>query len=237
MFPSSDRLADNASAGNTSYDLPTPMASQQQLSGGQIFHVRGQQTAGYHMGRGQSPVAFSMSGMAGALPEYPTTNPSQISHQDSQRFIAGTASGPSNYQAQQFPNQAPLSTGSFPLHPSQYPYQPTYGQTRASPQSSHLAGPNPVQSPYPGGAYYPASQQQPYMYYPGQYVQPPQPQHGSYPTAYGSAPSHAYGQQGGDMSAVAGRTMHSGYSAGTVMPYPSYGSPGTYMRPGSLPSK
>lgn len=213
--------------------MPTP---QQQLPGGHIFHVPGQQAAAYHMGRGQSPGAFSMSGMAGALPEYQNTTSSQMSPQDSQRFLAGTASGPSNYQAQNFPTQVPLNTGTYPIHPSQYPYQQPYGQMRASSQSSHSGGPSPVQSSYAGGAYFPASQQQ-YMYYPGQYGQPPQPQHGSYPTAYGSGPSHVYGQQGGNMSAMAGRTMHGGYPPGNVMPYPSYGSPGAYLRPGVPPGK
>lgn len=208
---------------------------QQQLPAGQVFSLPGQQTTGYHMGRGQSPGAFSMSGIAGALPEYQTTTSSQMSHQDQQRFLAGTPSSSSNYQAQQFPHQAPLSTGNYPMHPSQYPYQPAYGQVQASPQSSHSSGPSPVHSSYPGGAYFPASQQQ-YMYYPGQYGQSPQPQHGSYPTAYGHVSSHAYGQQGGDMSPIASRAMHSGYPPATV-PYPSYGSPGAYLRPGSLPGK
>ncbi len=211
-------------------------APQQQLPGGQVFPVPGQQTPGYHMGRGQSPGSFSMSAMAGALPEYQSTNSSQMSQQDSQRFLAGTSTGPSNYQAQHFPGQAPLSPGNYPMHPSQYPYQPAYGQMRVSPQSSHSSGPSPVQSSYPGSAYYPASQQQ-YMYYPGQYGQSPQPQHGSYPTAYGPGPSQAYGQQGGDVSAMAGRSIHSGYPPGTVMPYSSYGSPGAYLRPSALPGK
>ena len=209
---------------------------QQQLPGGHGFHLPGQQTAGYPMGRGQSQGAFSMSGMAGALPEYQTANPSQITHQDPQRFVAGTPGGPSNYQAQQFPGQAPMSSGSYPLHPSQYPYQPVYGPMRASQQSSHSSGPSPVHSSYPGGAFFPSPQQQ-YMYYPGQYGQSPQPQHGSYPTAYGPGPSHAYGQQAGDMSGMATRTIHSGYPPGTVLPYSSYGSPGAYLKPGSLPGK
>lgn len=209
---------------------------QQQLPGGQIFHLPGQQPAGYPMGRGQSPGAFSMSGMAGALPEYQTTNSSQMSHHDPQRFLAGTSSGLSNYQAQHFPGQAPLSTGIYPMQPSQYPYQPAYSQMRASQQASHSSGPHPAHSSYPSGAYYPASQQQ-YVYYPGQYGQPPQPQHGSYPTAYGPGPNHAYGQQGEDMSGMAGRTMHGGYPPDTAMPYSSYGSPGAYLKPGSLPGK
>lgn len=209
---------------------------QQQHPGGQIFGPPGQQTTGYHIGRGQSPGAFSMSGMAGALPEYQTTNSPQMSHQDPQQYSAGTSSTSSNHQAQLSPGQAPLSTGNYHMHPSQYSYQPAYGQMQASPQSSHPSGPSSVHSSYPGGTYFPASQQQ-YMYYPGQYGQSPQQQHGSYPTAYGHGPSHAYGQQGGDMSSMAGRIMHSGYPPGTVMPYTSYGSPGPYPRPGSLPGK
>lgn len=209
---------------------------QQQLPGGQIFHLPGQQPAGYPMGRGQSPGAFSMSGMAGALPEYQTTNSSQMSHHDLQRFLAGTSSGLSNYQAQHFPGQAPLSTGNYPMQPSPYPYQPAYNQMRTSQQATHSSGPNPAHSSYPSGAYYPASQQQ-YVYYPGQYGQPPQPQHGSYPTAYGPGPNHAYGQQGEDMSGMAGRTIHGGYPPGTAMAYSSYGSPGAYLKPGSLPGK
>lgn len=209
---------------------------QQQLPRGQIFNLPGQQTTGYHMGRGQSSGAFSMSGMAGALPEYQTATSSQMSHQAPQRFIAGTSSSSSNYQAQQFPGQVPLSTGNYHIHPSQYTYQPPYGQMQASPQSSHSSGPSPVHSSYPGGAYFPASPQQ-YMYYSGQYGQSPQPQNGSYPTAFGHGSSHAYGQQGGDMSAMAGRTIHSGYPPGAVMPYSSYGSSGAYLRPGSLPGK
>lgn len=38
------------------------------------------------------------------------------------------------------------------------------------------------------------------------------------------------------MSPIASRAMHSGYPPATVMPYPSYGSPGAYLRPGSLPA-
>ena len=234
---SSDHIADNVSSGNVSYESQTQMPPpQQQLPGGPSFHLPGQQTAGYPMGRRQSSGAFSMSGMAGALPEYQTTNSSQMSHQEPQRFLGGTSSGLSSYQAQQFPGQAPLSTGSYPMQPSQYPYQPAYGQVRASQQASHSSGPNPVHSPYPGGAYFPASQQQ-YVYYPGQYGQSPQPQHGSYPTAYGPGPNHAYGQQGADISGMAGRTIHSGYPPGTVIPYSSYGSPGAYLKPSSLPGK
>ena len=240
LFPSiSDQIVDNVSSGNVSHDLQMQVATpQQQLHGGQLYSNSPQQIAGYPTGRGQSPGAFSMSGMAGALPEYQNTAvSSQMSHQDPQRFLAATSSRSSNYQAQQFPGPAPLSTGNYPVHPSQYPpYQPAYGQMQASPQSSHSSGPSPVHSSYPGGAYFPASQQH-YMYYPGQYGQSPQPQHGSYPTAYGHGSSHAYGQQGGDLAAMAGRTMHSGYPPGTVMPYSSYTSPGTYLRPDSLPGK
>ena len=188
------------------------------------------------MGRGQSQGAFNMSGMAGALPEYQTANSSQITHQDPQRFVAATPGGPSNYQAQHFPGQAPMSSGNYPLHPSQYPYQPVYGPMRASQQSSHSSGPSPIHSSYAGNAFFPSAQQQ-YIYYPGQYGQSPQPQHGSYPTAYGPGPSHAYGQQAGDMAGMAARTIHSGYPLGTVMPYSSYGSPGAYLKPGSLPGK
>lgn len=176
-----------------------------------------------------------MSGMAGALPDYQTTLSSPIPHQDPQRFIAGTSSMPSNYQAQQFSGHTQFITGNYPTHASQYAYQPAYGQMQASPQYSHSGGPSPVHTPYPGTTYHPSSQQQ-YIYYPGQYGQPPQPQHGSYPTAYGHGSSHTYGQQGRDMSAMSGRAMHSGYSPG-IMPYPSYGSSGAYLRPGSLPGK
>ena len=210
--------------------------SHQQIPGGQVFQLPGQQTTAYPVGRGQSQAAFSMSGLAGALPEYQPTNPSQIMHQDPQRFLAGTSGGPSSYQAQHFPGQAPLSSGNYPMQPSQYPYPPAYGPMRASQQSSHSSGPGPAHPSYPGAAYFPAPQQQ-YMYYPGQYGQSPQPQHGSYPTAYGPGPSHAYGQQAGDMSGVTGRTVHSGYPPGTVMSYPTYGSPGAYSKPGTLPGK
>lgn len=209
---------------------------QQQLQGGQIFNHPGQHPTAYPIGRGQSQGTFSMSGMAGALPEYQTATSSQLPHQDPQRFLAGTSSGSSNYQAQQFAGQAPLGTGNYPMHPSQYPYQPAYGQMQASSQSSHSSGPSPVHSSYPGGGYFPASQQQ-YVYYPGQYGQSPQPQHGSYSTVYGHGSSLAYGQQGGDMTAMAGRTMHSTYPPGSGVPYSSYGSPGAYLRPASLTGK
>lgn len=238
LFPSvPDQIADNVSSGNVPYEYQVHgPAPQQQVPGGQTFNLPGQQTTGYQMGRGQSTGAFNMSGMAGALPEHQTHIPSHMLHQDQQRFLAGTPSSSSNYQAQQFPGQAPLSTGNYPLHPSQYNYQSAYGQMQASPQSSHSSGPSPGHSSYPGGTYYPASQQQ-YMFYPGQYGQSPQPQHGSYPTTYSHGSSHAYGQQGRDMSAMAGRTMHSGYPPGNVMPYSSYGSSGTYLRPSILPGK
>ncbi|CAD6574609.1 MAG: hypothetical protein ASARMPRED_006829 [Alectoria sarmentosa] len=238
--------AHDVSFGNVSYEFQRPGAFlQHQFPGGQVFNLPGQQTTGHHMGRGQSTGAFNMSGIAGALPEYQNTTSSQMSHQDPQHFLTGTlgtlgASGTSgtssNYQAQQFPGPAPLSTGNYPMHPSQYNYQPAHGQMQANPQSSHSSGPSPVHSSYPGGTYFPASQQQ-YMFYPGQYGQPPQPQHGPYPTSYSHGSSHAYGQQGVDVSAMAGRTMHSGYPPGTVMPYPSYGSPVAYLRPSSLPGK
>ena len=39
------------------------------------------------------------------------------------------------------------------------------------------------------------------------------------------------------MTATAGRTVHSGYPAGAVMPYSTYGSSGAHLRPGSLPGK
>ena len=221
---------DNAFSANLPHEFPLQMGNPQQ-------HLRGQETTAYPTPREQSQVTFAMSGMAGALPEYQTTSSSQMSHPNPQRFLAGTSDSQSNYQPQPFPGQAPMSTESYRMHPSQYPYQPAYTSMQASPQSSHSGAPGPVHALYPDGAYFSASQQQ-YMYYPGQYGQSPPSHPGAYPTAYGHGSSHhAYAQQGGDMPALSGRTMRAGYSPGTMMPYPAYGSPGAYLRPGGLPGK
>lgn len=188
------------------------------------------------MGRGQSPGTFSMSGLAGALPDYRSVTPVQMSHHDQQRFLAGTQPGAPTYNAQQFTGQSPMDTANYPTHPSQIPstYQPAYGQVHQSPQS-HSAGPSPMHPSYPSGAFFPSQQQQ-YMYYPGQYGPSVQPQHGPYPSSYGQGPAHAYSHQGVDMSTMGGRLHHSGYSPSAPSPY-TYSSSQPYLRPGSMPGK
>ena len=194
-----------------------------------------QQSAGYQLGRGQSPSAFSMSGMAGALPDYQSSTPSQMSHHDQQRFVAGTPTGVSPFQSQQYTGQSPINPATYPIHPSQYSstYQQLYSQVQPSPQSQS-AGPSPIQSSYPGSAYY-SPQQQPYMFYQGQYGQQGQSQPGAYTATLGSGPNQPPGQQAGELAAVGGRVMPGGYSPNNTVPYP-YGPSGPFLRPGILPS-
>ena len=223
-----DLQAANVSGSNFPYEFHLQGATpQQQLPGGQVFNVPGQQAPGYQMGRGQSPNAFNMSGLAGALPEYQASTPLQVSHFDQQR----TPSAASAYQGQQYSGH-PIGAN-YPTQPSQYATQyQAYGQIPQN-QQAHLGGPSPIQSSYPGAGYFPAQQQQ-LMYYPGQYSQSGQPQHGPYPS-YGQGSGHVYGQQGGDMSAMGGRTSHSGYSTGAAIPY-AYGTSGPFLRP-AIPGK
>ena len=204
------------------------------MPGGQPFNMPAHQSAGYQLGRGQSPSAFSMSGMAGALPDYQSSTPSQMSHHDQQRFVAGTPTNVSPFQSQQYQGQSPINPAAYPIHPPQYSstYQQLYSQIQPSPQSQS-AGPSPIQSSYPGSAYY-SPQQQPYMFYQGQYGQQGQSQHGAYSGAFGPGSNQAPGQQAGEISAVSGRVMHGGYSPSTAIPYP-YGTSGPYLRPGILP--
>ncbi|KAL2046018.1 hypothetical protein N7G274_001465 [Stereocaulon virgatum] len=227
----------DASHGNLPYEFQLQGATpQQQIPGLNPFNLPGQQqSAGYQLGRGQSPGAFGMSGMVAALQDYHSSTPSQMSHFDQQQFLAGTPSGASPLQSQQHAGQSSMNPAAYPMHPSQYPpaYQQAFGQMQPTPPS-HSGGLNPVQSPYNGSAYYSAQQQQ-YMYYPGQYGQSGQPQRGTYPTAYGSGPNQGFGQQTGEMSAMGGRALHSGYSPGAAGPFP-YGTSGSYLRPGSMPA-
>ncbi|KAK4698037.1 hypothetical protein P7C71_g129, partial [Lecanoromycetidae sp. Uapishka_2] len=195
---------ENVGAGNVPYEFsPQGPTHLQHLPGGQPLHAPGQQSGGYQLGRGQSPGAFSMSGMAGALPDYQSSASSQMSHHDQQRFLAGTQSGggASPY------SQNTINTANFPVHPSQYGSAYHYGQVQQSPQSAS-GGPSPIHASYSGGTYF-APQQQQHAYYPGQYGQISQTQAGPYPS-YGSAGNQGYEQQPGEM----GRQMHSGYAPG-----------------------
>ena len=177
-----------------------------------------------------------MSGMVGALQDHQSSTPSQISHLDQQQVLADTPSGTSPFQSQQYTGQSPMHPANYPLHPSQYPpmFQQAFGQIQPSPPSQS-GGPIPIHSPYTGAAYY-SPQQQQYMYFPGQSGQPGQPQRGSYPTAYGPGLNQGFGQQTGEMPAMGGRAMHSGYSPGAAGLLP-YGTSGPHLRPGSRPGK
>lgn len=215
-------MTENVGSSNIPYEFHLQGATPQQLlPSGQPFNAPGQQGGGHQQGRGRSPDVFGMSGMAGALSDYQSSTPSQMSHNDQQPFITGAPSGVSPY------NQNTTSTGNFPVHPSQYGSAYQYGQVHQSPQTPS-GGPSPIHASYPTGTYF-APQQQQYAYYPGQYGQPGQGQPNSY-SPYGPGGSQAYGQQPGGV----GRPMHSGYAPGA---YTSYGSSGTYLRPGSMPGK
>lgn len=216
--------AENVGSGSVPYDFRLQGANpQQHLPIGQSFNSPGQQSGGYQLGRGQSPGAFSMFALAGALPDYTSSTPSQMSHHDPQRFLTGNPGGASPY------SQNTVNTPNFPLHPSQYGSAYQYGQVQQSPQTPS-GGPSPIHASYSSGTYFaPQQQQQQYAYYPGHYGQPGQTQSGSY-SSYGSGGSQGYGQQAGEM----GRPMHSGYGPGS---YSSYGSPGPYPRSGSMPGK
>lgn len=179
------------------------------------------------MGRGQSPSAFNMSGLTGALPDYQSSTPGQMSHHDQQRILASSPGAAATYQSQPSPGQSM----NYSAHPSQFPSAYQHGY---SPQP-HSAGPSPIHPSFSGGAYFPTQHQQ-YMYYPGQYGQPVQPQQGPFPSAYGLAPTHGYSQQGTDISSMGGGMAHSVYSPGAPQNY-AYGSGGTFLRPGSMPGK
>lgn len=167
-----------------------------------------------------------MSSMAGALPEYQSTTPGQMSQHDQQRMLASTPSAAPTYHSQQLPNQPPLNPSNYPTHPPQYAsaYQQGYAMQQ-NPQS-HSGGPSPINPSYPGGGYFPAQQQQ-YMYFAGQHPQFVQTQHGSFSTPYGSG----YMQQITDMPSIGGRGPHSGYSPSTPSAY-TYGSNASFLRPG-----
>ena len=222
----SDQKTEDASPANTPYDFTRPGAPiQQQIPSGAAFNVSGHQT-----GRGQSPGAFSMSGMAGALSDYQPSVPGQIPHHDQQRFLIGTAG--SAYPGQQFPGQSPMNPVNYANHPGQY--SPAYHQgyqIQQSPQAQS-GGPNTISPSYPVGSYVPAQQQQ-YVYYPGQYAQSHQAPLGSFPSSYGPG---SYPQQVAEMTLAGSRLPTNSHLSGVPSSY-VYGSGGTYLRPGSLPGK
>ncbi|KAL9126069.1 MAG: hypothetical protein Q9217_004827 [Psora testacea] len=200
--------------GNTPYEFHVQGATpQQQSPSGQPFNLPGQHDPAYVMGRGQSPAAFNMSNMAGALPEPQNRSTSQTPHHEVQRYsggMGGSMGGTSQYASQHFQGQPPLGPGNYPIHPSQYAgsYQEAaaaaqaFAQMQAA-QRTYSSGPNPMQSSYPSGPYFQNTQQQ-YLYYPGQYGHAGQPA--------GHAPfNQGFGQYGAE---VASRPFHSGYPAG-----------------------
>lgn len=235
LYPAK-QIAANLSTSNAPYEfqLQGGPTSQQQLSSSQTLSVPAQQAAGYQVGRAQPPGSFNMSGMAVALPEYQSSTPLHMSHQDQHRYLTGSSSGASAYQSHQFSGHPPVNTATYPIHPSQYTaaYQQGYAQLQPSHQS-HSDGPSPTIPAYPGGSFFPA-QQQPLMYYAGQ---PGQTHCGSYHPAYSQGIGHAYGKQGGEMHGIAGKAFHSGYSQGGPMPYSPYGPTAPYLKPGNIIGK
>lgn len=243
-YVATDLALANASSNNAPFEYHLQGATpQQQMPAGQIFNVPGQQQTHLHqMGRGQPPGNFSMQGLAGALPEYPGSTPSQMSHHEQQRYYAASSSGASAYNNQPFSVQHPVNTGNYPIHPSQYPasYQDAatatqnYGAMQSS-QRPQPGGPTSIQAGYPNAQFFPNQQQQ-YLYYPGHYGQPSQ---AAYPASYDPGSSQGYGQQSGELSAMGGRPFHGGGhapSAGMPGHYATSGqTPGQYLRPSNIP--
>ncbi len=250
-----DLIAANAPGSNVSFaaHLQGP-APPQQFPGGQPFNVPTQQATAYLQGRGQPGGAFSMSGMAGALPDYQSGPHSHGSQQSQQRFPpSATPTGSLNFQAQplsQFAGQTPLNTQGYPTYPSQFatPYQhaaavataQAYEQQQAN-QQSHNAGPSPTQGSYNNASFFPSHPPQQFLYYAGQYphggLQPQglQGHSGPVPSSYGRGSVHLHGQAGlphqeGDVAAMAGRfPTYGGIAPVASMPYP-YGPSGSSMR-------
>lgn len=246
-----DIVAANASGSNVSYaaHLQGP-ALQPQFPGGQPFNVPTQQAAAYLQGRGQPGGAFSMSGMAGALPDYQPGTHAHGSLESQQRLPPGaTPTASLNYQAQpvsQFAGQTPMNAQGFSTYPSQFasPYQhaaavaaaQAYGQQQVN-QQSHPGGPSPTQGSYNTSSFFPGHQPPPFLYYAGQYGQGGLPQQGvqggPLPSSYGRGSSQHHGQtglshQGGD--AMGGRfPTYSGVTPVAPVPY-LYGASGSTIR-------
>ena len=153
--------------------------------------------------------AFSMLGMAGALPEFSNSRPPPVMQQGPQRQPSSHPAMNPNYNPQQTPQYAgqPSATSpNYPQMPMQYQtsYQHAaqpYAQAQPN-QQPHLMGPNPGQGGLMGGTYYPSAQSQAFSYYPGQYMAAGQLQNslpgrqGMYGAPYGRASGQAFGQGG-----------------------------------------
>lgn len=155
-------------------------------------------------GQAQPSGAFNMVGMAGALPEFQSSRPSQVPQQGQQRQQPGQTAMNPNYSTQQAPQyvgQPSTANPNYPQIPLQYQthYQQAAAQAYVQAQSTHHPQPigsNPSQGGFASNPYYPSAQSQAFSYYPGQYVsqQGTSGRQGMYPTPYGRASGQAYGQ-------------------------------------------
>ena len=220
-FDCSDSEPENVSPNNSPYGLNLQGATLPQhvpATNGSAHHAQ-------HTVRGQSPGAFNMSGIAGALPDYQLGALGQLSTLDQQRLIAGTPGNASNYPTHQFPGQSSAHTGNFPTHSSQY--VPAYQQGYPLHQNaqSQSGGLSPLHPSYPSGSYLTGQQQQ-FMYYPGHYPQAVQGHNGMFGPG-------TFLQQAADLPIGSGRLPQNAYPLGAPSSY-GYGPSGGYLRPESM---
>lgn len=203
-----------------------------------------------------------MSGLAGALSDYPT------SHKDARSSRTDLSREPSNplapalgYPSQSispFAGQTSTNPSGYGPYPPQYasPFPPaapaTAAATAANPMypmthpghPPHAGGPNPMHAFYGGQQYFPGQQQQPpYLYYPGPFAHaggqsPGMPAHPSaYAPSYGRStgfPSgHGPGSHPEEPMSGGGRRIGPHSTFATAYGYP----PGSFLRPGSGPGK
>lgn len=227
-------------------------APQQRPEGLRSTNATGHALTSYAMAQNQRPTTLNMGGMAGALPDYPSSAQPYGQQPNPPRFPSGPSTSALVYQLQQisqFAGQTAMSNPAYnPQYTQHYPgmYQQGqhapqgasgYGQMHAA-QQSHSGGPSPLQPHYPGSSYFSQhhqqqqqpQQQQQYLYYPTSYAQQIPGAQGMpgraapYPSGYGRRSSLSYGQ---------GTTSHEGpdYSMANA----SFASQGGFPPAGVMP--
>ena len=188
------------------------------------------------MARGQASGSFSMSGMAGALPEYQSFENQQASSLNQQHGFGGPSPSVAAFQSQPFSNQ--VNHTHFPIVSSQYgtPFQDQLGTPAvygSAPNIRHhqTGGPSPIHSafpvPYYSGHHNHHPQQQPqYLPYANHYGQNNQ---AAFQASY--APGSSANSQTEEFAMYGGRPSQASFRTGGVVPP---GMPSQYLRPGNI---
>lgn len=250
-------LSANVVSGHSPYDFHRQGAiPQHQAPAGQSVNVPGQYVPP-NIAAHASSGPFSMSGLAGALPDYQSSKNPRAPPQEFQRFQSGSASFPV-YPAQQispsFAGQPPTNGTFYNTYQQQYvtPYQSAapavqaFAQSQTS-QQQQSGGVSPVQTPFTGQPY-PSNHAQPYLYYGGNYThmtgqqQVVQGHAGSFPAQYNRLPSVPFAPDyfplhDGDVNTMGAKILsYNGFVPSLSSNY-GFNPVGNYLRPGNMPGK